>query len=122
MKKKSLVYFFIFWNLICGSSLLQAQQSKETGIKPDTVLLKAGQNEEIIVSGSLMFYDDGGPAKKISPRFNGKITFVPAKAGEVILIRFKTFKTTTNSSLSIYNGNDTLAEHQSGSYFYKNIP
>ena len=86
--------------------------------------LQNGRNGEIPVDGSLMFYDDGGKdGAYAKDAFNGKVTFAPAVAGQVIRASFESFETySTTHVLSVYSGSDTLASNQIGTYSYKTYP
>ena len=86
--------------------------------------LQNGRNGEIPVDGSLMFYDDGGKdGAYAKDAFNGKVTFAPAVAGQVIRASFESFETySTTHVLSVYSGSDTLASDQIGAYSYKTYP
>lgn len=86
--------------------------------------LQNGRNGEIPVDGSLMFYDDGGKdGAYAKDAFNGKVTFAPAVAGQVIRASFESFETySTTHVLSVYSGSDTLASNQIGAYSYKTYP
>ena len=86
--------------------------------------LQNGRNGEIPVDGSLMFYDDGGKdGAYAKDAFNGKVTFAPAVAGQVIRASFESFETySTTHVLSVYSGSDTLASDQIGTYSYKTYP
>lgn len=86
--------------------------------------LQNGQNGEVLVDGSLMFYDDGGKDGAYTrDAFNGKVTFAPAVAGQVIRARFESFETySTTHILSVYSGSDTLAQDRIGAYSYRTYP
>lgn len=62
------------------------------------------------ISGDTPFYDDGGPDGKISEKFNGQITFVPATPGHSIKVDFNslnifhTSSTGLNDKFEFYNG------------------
>lgn len=95
-----------------------------TPIVPHIFYLTHGCKGEFKVNGSFAFYDEGGPDEDTETRnFNGQVTFVPANAGEVVKIEFSQFATSNSvGGLSMYHGGDTLIEHLSGSYKYKDMP
>lgn len=61
------------------------------------------------VSSSLMFYDNGGAEANYAKGKKETVTFIP-KAGQVIKLDFKSFKTKYNDYLYVYNGNNESAE------------
>ncbi len=86
--------------------------------------LQNGKNEDVLVDGLLMFYDDGGPeASYTMDAFNGKVTFNPVGAGKVIRMKFLEFETySTTHVLSVYSGSDTLEQNRIGAYSYRTMP
>lgn len=65
---------------------------------------------EYVISEPTQFFDDGGAQGKISNKFTGQVTFVPATPGDAIKIDFtkldlfNTSSTGLNDVLKIYNG------------------
>lgn len=88
--------------LVYGGQGRHAQTQSSTQI----VNLQAGKNTEISVQDSLFFYDDGGADAKFSPKFDGSITFAPAKPGEIIKLIFKNFNIGSKSTFLVYEGGE----------------
>lgn len=79
-----------------------------------------GGNETVNITAPLKFYDNGGKDSHYTKDAKGTVTFNPTKAGDVIKIIYKKFKTHYNDHLYIYNGNSTEGEELvdvKGSYY-----
>ena len=77
-----------------------------------SIYMVPGPREVMVGSTGLDFYDDGGPTKKISPNFEGYVTFVPKQAGQRIRVTFTSLKLfhtykPKNDLLRVYNGRST---------------
>lgn len=73
-------------------------------------LLPISGNETINIGNyPYVFYDDGGAEGEYNETQNGSVTFVP-KAGDVIKLVFKQFKTSVRDYLEIYNGTETESD------------
>lgn len=66
-----------------------------------------GNDDVVYVSGSMMFYDDGGPDGKYTTSHKGKVTFMPATEGQVLKFIFHSFYTNINDNFDVYNGSST---------------
>ena len=92
-----------------------AKTSDDTPVPAEpegSVYMVPGPREVIVGSTGLDFYDDGGPTKKISPNFEGYVTFVPKQAGQRIRVTFTSLKLfhtykPKNDLLRVYNGRST---------------
>lgn len=92
-----------------------AKTSDDTPIPAEpegSVYMVSGPREVMVGSTGLDFYDDGGPTKKISPNFEGYVTFVPKQAGQRIRVTFTSLKLfhtykPKNDLLRVYNGRST---------------
>lgn len=78
--------------------------------------LQQGDNGTVTVTGSLMFYDDGGPENKYSKSMNSRVTFVPANPQNVIRLVFKSFVTHANDEMKLYHGTAVLSSHHAKYY------
>lgn len=78
---------------------------------------KDGENT-VTVDSSLIFYDDGGPDGKYTPKKSGSTVFMPTE-GKIIRMHVNAFRTNYNDKLRIYDGTDAngtlLAELKSSS-------
>lgn len=63
-----------------------------------------GSGRRVIVDGSMLFYDDGGPDEKYSKETSGTMIFVPAHEGEVIRFTIQEFYTRYNDYFYVYEG------------------
>lgn len=59
----------------------------------------------VTVDGSLIFYDDGGPDGKYTPKKSGTTVFMPTE-GKIIRMHVNAFRTNYNDKLRIYDGTD----------------
>ena len=73
--------------------------------------LQQGDNGTITVSGSLMFYDDGGSENKYSKSMNSRVTFIPSNPDKVIRLKFNSFVTHNNDEMKLYHGSEVKSSH-----------
>lgn len=66
------------------------------------VYLQSGDNGEMVIDGSFLFYDKEGPTKPMPNAFNGKITFMPSTPGNAIKIEILKLGLGFRDSLNIY--------------------
>ena len=91
----------------------------ETGsaVAVDNVILMPSQATTFTIDEDAKFYDDGGIDGKISSKFTGTITFVPATSGKKVKIDFtklaifNTSSTGLNDVLKIYNGKEAVEKN-----------
>lgn len=69
--------------------------------KPAIVYFPAEYQTITVTDMPINFYDDGGPAGKVTKGFNGKVTFRPATADKKVMVDF-----TKVDILQHYNGDD----------------
>ena len=67
------------------------------------ILLMPSGEETVHVTNPISFYDDGGPANKYTPDFNGTVHFVP-RQGEVIHLRVRHLSNGPRDHLKLYSG------------------
>ena len=72
----------------------------------NTIELAQNDNGTITVAKNMMFYDDGGPDDDYSLSFDGKITFVPSAADQVVKLNFNEFKTNAAHYFYVYSGTE----------------
>lgn len=72
--------------------------------------MENGDNR-VEVSGSLMFYDNGGEDGNYTTDVKGTVTFVP-QPGDVIKFVFHSFYTNINDDFYVYNGANTETANQ----------
>lgn len=65
-----------------------------------------GNDDVVNVTGTMLFYDDGGPDGKYTTAHKGKVTFMPAE-GQILKFRFRSFYTNVNDDFDVYNGAST---------------
>ncbi len=63
-----------------------------------------GSDNVVTVSGSMLFYDNGGPEGKYTTSASGSVTFMPAAEGEIIKMTVKSFYTNYQDYLYFYDG------------------
>lgn len=68
-------------------------------------------NNTVMVDGSLMFYDDGGPEGKYTTANKGTVTFKPTE-GKIVKFIFHSFYTNVNDDFYVYNGTSTEKKDQ----------
>lgn len=85
--------------------------SVSAGTFADIVWMASG-NQVFTIGSPVDFYDDGGPEGKISEKFEGTVTFVPATEGHAVKVDFtqmaifNTSSTGMNDVLKVYNGRE----------------
>lgn len=62
-------------------------------------------NDTVSVSGTIRFYDNGGPSGRYTNAAMGAVTFVPGVQGEVIKMVFNSINTKYNDYFVVLNGN-----------------
>lgn len=65
-----------------------------------------GNDDVVKVTGTMLFYDDGGPDGKYTTDHKGKVTFMPAE-GQILKFRFRSFYTNINDEFLVFNGTST---------------
>lgn len=91
----------------------------ETGeaVTVSNVILMPSEATTFTISDDALFYDDGGKDGKISSKFTGQVTFVPATEGQKVKIDFSKlaiFNTSTtgyNDILNVYNGKEVNGDN-----------
>lgn len=91
----------------------------ETGesVAVSNVILMPSEATTFTIDDDAAFYDDGGKDGKISEKFTGQVTFVPATEGNKVKIDFTKlaiFNTSSvgyNDVLKIYNGKEVKEEN-----------
>lgn len=66
----------------------------------------ADGDNTVPVTGTMFFYDNGGPDAKYTTDAKGTVTFTPAE-GEIICMDFKQFYTNINDDFLVYEGTGT---------------
>lgn len=66
------------------------------------VYLQSGDNGEMVIDGSFLFYDKEGPTQPMPNAFNGKITFMPSTPGNAIKIEILKLGLGFRDSLNVY--------------------
>lgn len=91
-----------------AAQTLETSTSAPVAVSND--ILMTADHTTFTISDDANFYDDGGKDGKISEKFNGTITFVPATAGQKIKVDFSKlaiFNTSSvgyNDEFKFYNG------------------
>lgn len=86
------------------------ENSTSAPVAVSNEILMTADHTTFTISDDAKFYDDGGKDGKISEKFNGTITFVPATAGQKIKVDFSKlaiFNTSSvgyNDVFKFYNG------------------
>ncbi|WP_455106895.1 DUF4465 domain-containing protein [Porphyromonas sp.] len=88
---------------ISGVSTTVEQPDPEGARVTRRVLLMPSGEETVHVTNPISFYDDGGPAGKYTPDFNGTVHFVP-RQGEVIHLRVRHLSNGPRDHLKLYSG------------------
>lgn len=77
------------------------------GFRPSVnVYYFADGDNTVPVSGTMFFYDNGGPEGKYTTDAKGTVTFTP-REGEIIRMTFKQFYTNINDDFLVYEGAGT---------------
>ncbi|MDD2961833.1 MAG: DUF4465 domain-containing protein [Muribaculaceae bacterium] len=84
--------------------------------------LQQGENGTIILNNPVLFYDDGGADNNYSSSFDGQVTFVPAKANEIVKITNKSFKTNSAHYMYLYNGREANEDNLIAKYSSEKLP
>lgn len=129
-------YFWITYNVKSDAEIganldaalvsVKVGKEKKTPLEADPVGMRTiknvytfkGGNETVNVTAPLMFYDNGGKDQKYSKDVKGTVTFIP-KAGELIKIIYRTYKSHYRDHLYIYDGKTTEGKQRldiKGSY------
>ncbi len=85
-------------------------------------ILANGENGEIIVHNSLLFYDNGGKENNYTNSFDGKVTFVPSSSDKVVKMKFQSFRTYFGHYFYLYNGKSTDDANLIGKYSSSTFP
>lgn len=96
------------------ASVTMGGKSVEGIITPDpegsrpsvNVYYFADGDNTVPVTGTIFFYDNGGPDAKYTTDAKGSVTFTPAE-GEIICMTFKQFYTNINDDFLVYEGTGT---------------
>lgn len=96
-----------------GDATISAVNGDPDGVRltKNILDLQQGDNGVITVSGSLMFYDDGGSENKYSKSMNSRVTFIPANPDKVIRLKFNLFVTHVNDEMKLYHGSEVKSSH-----------
>jgi hypothetical protein len=70
------------------------------------IVLNSGNNGQVTLNKSRLFYDNGGASAAYSLSFDGQITFLPAKQGDVVKLKFNTFNTYSTHYMYVYAGTE----------------
>jgi len=96
---------------------LSGQTTNATKGNPDgqrltknEILLNSGNNGQVTLTKSRLFYDNGGASAAYGLSFDGQITFLPAKAGDVVKLKFNTFNTYSTHYMYVYAGTEVNAD------------
>ncbi|MCM1319924.1 MAG: DUF4465 domain-containing protein [Muribaculaceae bacterium] len=89
---------------IAGNNVTIANGDPEGELITKNIYLFGGNDATVTVQGSMLFYDDGGPAGKYTTSHSGKVTFMPACEGEVIRMTVNNFYTNYQDYLYFYEG------------------
>lgn len=74
------------------------------------IVLNSGNNGQVTLNKSRLFYDNGGASAMYGLSFDGQITFLPAKQGEVVKLKFNSFNTYSTHYMYIYAGTEVNAD------------
>ena len=88
---------------VSGASVAVKQPDPEGARVTRRILLMPSGEETVHVTNPISFYDDGGPANKYTPDFNGTVHFVP-RQGEVIHLRVRHLSNGPRDHLKLYSG------------------
>lgn len=75
------------------------------------IVLASGDNGQVTLNKTTLFYDDGGADNSYSKSFDGQITFLPAATGQVVKLKFNDFFTASAHYMYIYNGKEAKEEN-----------
>ena len=99
------------------SLTLSGQTTNATKGNPDgqrliknEIVLNSGNNGQVTLNKSRLFYDNGGASAAYSLSFDGQITFLPAKQGDVVKLKFNTFNTYSTHYMYVYAGTEINAD------------
>lgn len=99
------------------SLTLSGQTTNATKGNPDgqrltknEIVLNSGNNGQVTLNKSRLFYDNGGASLTYSLSFDGQITFLPAKQGEVVKLKFNSFNTYSTHYMYVYTGAEINAD------------
>lgn len=99
------------------SLTLSGQTTNATKGNPDgqrliknEIVLNSGNNGQVTLNKSRLFYDNGGASAAYSLSFDGQITFLPAKQGDVVKLKFNTFNTYSTHYMYVYAGTEVNAD------------
>lgn len=91
---------------IGGKSIEVTDADPEGAAVTKNIYYFEGDDKTVVVDGSLLFYDDGGPDGKYTTSHKGSVTFMPANPGDVIRMTVQSFWTNYNDKLLFYEGAD----------------
>lgn len=74
------------------------------------IVLNSGNNGQVTLNKSRLFYDNGGASAAYSLSFDGQITFLPAQQGEVVKLKFTSFNTYSTHYMYVYAGTEVNAD------------
>lgn len=74
------------------------------------ILLGSGNNGQVTLTKSRLFYDNGGANATYGLSFDGQITFLPVKQGDVVKLKFNNFNTYSTHYMYVYAGTEVNAD------------
>lgn len=86
------------------------------------VLIASGDNGQFTLSNSRLFYDNGGADNSYNLNFDGQITFLPSKPGDVVKMKFNKFNTYFSHYMYIYAGKEVNADKLLAKISGNNLP
>ncbi len=87
------------------------------------IYIMESDSHTVTVGRTIQFYDDGGPDANISMLFNGTVTFVPARQGEVIVLNTPDDGFGLGRhKFTVYNGREVSDETKIDSFMGVNGP
>lgn len=89
---------------ISGNAVVVTDPDPEGALITKNIYYFEGGNKQVYVSGSMLFYDDGGPEGKYTNTSKGSVTFLPAAPSEVIRMTVQNFYTNYQDYLYFYEG------------------
>jgi len=75
------------------------------------ILLASGNNGQVTLSKSRLFCDNGGVSAVYGLSFDGQITFLPSKGGDVVKMSFNAFNTYSIHYMYIYAGTEVNVDN-----------
>lgn len=99
---------FLFFSASAASAMAQSGE-----VEHFTMPKKDGKQGDKTVSGSMLFYDMGGPQGNTASRYAGYTRFVPAQEGKQIRITFTDMDISGDAAVYVYDGDIAFTSYYS---------